>query len=67
MHHGAVLRDYSVHEIEVARDAPQVVEPAAGHEDHGDSAMSCFRDGLEYGAIDAVVARDRSVIIQRQD
>ena len=62
-----VFGDDAIDEVEIAGDAAEVIENAAGDEDHGDIAPPRIGDGIEYGWGRAVVAGDRAVVVQRQD
>ena len=39
----------SIDEVEIAGDTAEVIENAAGDEDHGHIATPRVRDGIEYG------------------
>ena len=55
-------------EIEIAgRDALKAVQSPASHEHHLDAAAACLRYRLAYGWIQAVVACNGAVVVQRQN
>ena len=64
---GPVLGDDAIDEAEVAGDAAEVIENPAGDEHHRDIAPARICDRAEHGWIRTVVARDRAVVVQRQN
>ena len=62
-----VLGDDAIDEVEVAGDAAEVVENAAGHEDDCDIAPSRICDSTEHRCVRAIVARDGAVVVQREN
>jgi hypothetical protein len=57
---------YGVNELKISRYLFQVRKNATGHEDDYDSACTCLRDGSPDVRINYSIARDRTIVIERQ-
>ena len=67
MHDRAVLGNYGVHETKLSGNATKIGENTAGHQQHCHATPTRYTDGVEHGRIQPIIARDRAVVVQRQN
>ena len=67
VHDCTVLGDNPLDEMEIPGNATKLAENAAGHEQDHDAAATGGSNAVQHGRIQPVVARDRPVVVQRQN
>jgi hypothetical protein len=66
MENGAILGDDTVDEAQIASHAAKLVENPSRHEQDGDAPGPCSGDGFPDQRAHRIIARGRSVIVQRE-
>jgi hypothetical protein len=65
-HHGAILRDDDVDKMQVARDAPQLLENPPRDQQHRQARRPRSGDGVAHRRVEHVIARDRAIVVERE-
>src|SRR5262249_30501027 len=63
----SVLRDHGVHEAKVPRDAPEVIEDTAGHDEHDDAARAGIGERRAHLWLEHAIASDGSVVVEGEN
>ena len=63
----AVLRNHAVDKVHVSGDAAQLIEDAAGHEQHQDAPCARRGNRVADRRIERIVLRDGPVVIEREN
>ena len=67
MYHRAVLGNYAVHETKLSGNATKIAENTAGYQQHCYATPTRYTDGVQHVRIQPIIARDRAVVVQRQN
>ena len=67
VNYGAVFGDNGVDKVQIASDATQLVQDSAGHQDHSDLAPPRIPYSSKHRWMWMVVARERAVVVEREN